>query len=63
MSLFINAIAMWNTRYEMAALEYLKESDYEFDEADASYLSPLSSEHINIHGTYHFDLGALDRSL
>jgi TnpA family transposase len=56
LSLLINAIAVWNARYEMAALQYLKENGNEFDEEDVSYLSPLLSEHINIHGTYHFDL-------
>lgn len=61
LSLLINAIAVWNSRYEMAALEYLKETGHEFDEKDVSYLSPLLSEHISIHGTYHFDLGAPDR--
>ena len=61
LSLHINAIAVWNSRYEMAALEYLKDIGHEFSEEDVSYLSPLLSEHINIHGTYHFDLGAPDR--
>jgi len=45
----------------MAALQYLKEIGHAFDEADVSHLSPLLSEHINIHGTYHFDLAAPDR--
>ena len=58
LNLLINAIAIWNTRYEMAALEYLKETGHEFDEADISHLTPLLSEHINIHGTYHFDLAS-----
>ncbi len=61
LSLLINAIAVWNARYEMAALEYLKETGHEFDEEDVSRLTPLLSEHISIHGTYHFDLAAPDR--
>ena len=61
LSLLINAIAVWNARYEMAALQYLKENGHEFDEEDVSYLSPLLSEHINIHGTYHFDLADPNR--
>jgi len=61
LSLLINSIAVWNSRYEMAALEYLKENGHEFSEDDVSYLSPLLSKHINIHGTYHFDLSAPER--
>ncbi len=61
LSLLINAIAVWNARYEMATLQYLKENGHEFDEEDVSYLSPLLSEHINIHGTYHFDLADPNR--
>jgi hypothetical protein len=61
LSLLINAIAVWNSRYAMAALEYLTETGHEFSEEEVSYLSPLLSEHINIHGTYHFDLVAPDR--
>jgi hypothetical protein len=61
LSLLINAIAVWNARYEMAALQNLKEIGHAFDEADVSHLPPLLSEHINIHGTYHFDLAAPDR--
>ena len=61
LSLLINAIAVWNARYERAALQYLKKIGHAFDEADVSHLSPLLSEHINIHGTYHFDLAAPDR--
>jgi len=61
LSLLINAIAVWNTRYEMAALQYLKENGHEFDEEDVAHLTPLLSEHINIHGTYHFDIADPNR--
>lgn len=39
----------------------LKENGHEFDEEDVSHLTPLLSEHINIHGTYQFDLAAPNR--
>ncbi len=61
LSLLINSIAVWNSRYEMAALQYLKDNGHQLSEEDVSYLSPLLSKHINIHGTYHFDLGAPER--
>ncbi len=39
-----------------AALEHLRSRGHEVDEADLEHLSPLLSEHINVHGSYHFDL-------
>lgn len=56
LSLIINAIVVWNTRYMMAALDHLRSTGYPILEQDLSYLTPLIWEHINMHGTYHFDL-------
>lgn len=61
LSLLINAIVVWNTRYMSAALEHLRSSGHEVDEADLEHLSPLLSEHINVHGSYHFDLSGPSR--
>lgn len=58
LSLLINAIEVWNTRYMMAALEHLRATGYQVNDSDLTFLSPLMWEHINMHGTYHFDLSA-----
>ena len=58
LSLLINAIVVWNTRYMMAAIEHLKSTGYPVLEEDLAHLSPLLWEQINLHGSYHFDLSA-----
>jgi hypothetical protein len=57
LSLVINAIVVWNTRYMMAALDHLRGTGYPVRDEDLAFLSSLIWEHINMHGTYHFDLG------
>jgi TnpA family transposase len=61
LSLVINAIVVWNTRYMMAALDHLRASGRPLPDADLSYLTPLMWEHINMHGTYHFDVAGASR--
>src|SRR5207244_8290931 len=56
MSLIINAIVVWNTRYMMKALAHLRQKGYPIQEADLAHLSPVLWEHITFHGSYHFDL-------
>jgi hypothetical protein len=58
LSLLINVIAVWNTRYMQAALDYRRETDYVVQDEDLSHLSPILSEHINVHGSHQFDLQA-----
>lgn len=61
MSLLINAIVVWNTRYMMAALDHLRSTGYTVNDEDIRHLTPLLWEHITFHGTYHFDLGEPSR--
>ncbi|RRR75348.1 MAG: hypothetical protein EI684_04835 [Candidatus Viridilinea halotolerans] len=58
MSLIINAIVVWNTRYLMAALDELRRQGMTVNDSDLPYLTPLLWEHITFHGSYHFDLRA-----
>jgi TnpA family transposase len=58
LSLLINAIVVWNTRYMMQALDHLRATGYPVDDADLTYLSSVMRDHITIHGAYHFDLAA-----
>jgi len=56
MSLIINAIVVWNTRYMMDALEHLRLQGYPVNDSDLQHVTPLLWEHITFHGSYHFDL-------
>ena len=56
LSLLINAIVVWNTRYMMQALDHVRATGYPVDDDDLTYLSPVLWDHITFHGTYHFDL-------
>jgi TnpA family transposase len=58
LSLLINIIAVWNTRYMQAALDHLRAIDYPVQESDVEHLSPILSAHINLHGSHHFDFQA-----
>jgi TnpA family transposase len=56
LSLLINAIVVWNTRYLAAALEHVRATGHVVDDTDLEHLSPLLWEQITLHGSYHFDL-------
>jgi Tn3 transposase DDE domain len=57
LSLLLNVIAVWNTRYMQAALDHLCATGYPVMESDLEHLSPILSGHINLHGgSHHFDL-------
>lgn len=58
LSLLINVLAVWNTRYLQAALDHLRAEGYPVLERDLEHLSPLLSGHINLHGSHHFDFQA-----
>jgi TnpA family transposase len=58
LSLLLNVIATWNTRYMQAALDHLHATGYPVQESDLEHLSPILSGHINLHGSHHFDLQA-----
>ena len=58
LSLLLNVIAVWNTRYMQAALDHLRATGYAVLESDLEHLSPIVSGHINLHGSHHFELQA-----
>ena len=41
-----------------AALDHLRATGYPVQESDLEHLSPITSSHINLHGSPHFDLQA-----
>ncbi|HEY6410247.1 MAG TPA: Tn3 family transposase [Ktedonobacteraceae bacterium] len=58
LSLLLNVIAIWNSRYMQAALDHLRATGYPVQESDLEHLSPILSGHINLHRSHHFDLQA-----
>ena len=54
LGLVVNAIALWNTRYMAAALDYLRANEGHVRTEDVERLSPLRHGHINLHGRYYF---------
>ena len=56
LNILINAICVWNTVYLQKAIDYLKETEKDFDENLLKHISPLGWEHINFLGEYSFDI-------
>ncbi len=52
--LVINAIVLWNTRYQDAALAQLRRDGHDVRDDDVRRLSPLGHDHINLLGRYQF---------
>ena len=62
LGLVTNAVVLWNTRYQQAALDALRGEGYDIRDEDVARLSPLGSEHVGMLGRYHFELsGAVSR--
>jgi len=63
LGLVINAIVLWNTRYQDAALDHLRDG-HDVRDDDVRRLSPLGHDHINLLGRYQFSAtDLLDGSL
>jgi TnpA family transposase len=56
LGLVLNMVVLWNTRYMNAALNYLRQTNFDVRDEDVERLSPLISDHINFVGKYHFSL-------
>ena len=54
LGLVVNAIVLWNTRYQDAALNQLLRGGFDVRDEDVQRLSPLGHEHINLLGSYQF---------
>ena len=52
LNLVASAIILWNTVYIEKAVNYLRQTDENFNEELISNLSPLGWEHINLTGDY-----------
>ncbi len=54
LGLVVNAIVLWNTRYQDAALNQLRRGGFDVRNEDVQRLSPLGYDHINLLGRYQF---------
>lgn len=54
LGLVVNAIVLWNTRYQNAALDQLRHDGHDVRHDDVRRLSPLGHDHINLLGRYQF---------
>ena len=63
LSLVINAITVWNTRYLAAAADELARQGRPVAEGVWTHLSPLLWEHIHLVGQYRFDEPAISEGL
>jgi hypothetical protein len=52
LGLVVNAIVLWNTRYQDAALNQLRRGGFDVRDDDVQRLSPLGYDHINLLGRY-----------
>lgn len=52
LGLVVNAIVLWNTRYQNAALDQLRRDGHDAHDDDVRRLSPLGHDHINLLGRY-----------
>jgi len=60
LGLVVNAIVLWNTRYQDAALNQLRRTGFDVRDDDVQRLSPLGHDHINLLGRYQFSTTDLD---
>lgn len=54
LGLVLNIVVLWNTIYMEAALEQLRQEGFPVRDEDVARLSPLTHDHINMHGRYSF---------
>jgi len=59
----VNCIAAWNASYLAEAVDRLRAAGLAVADDDISHLGPTMSEHINVHGRYHFNLDTPPKTL
>ncbi|MBV8995202.1 MAG: Tn3 family transposase [Pseudonocardiales bacterium] len=55
-TLMVNCIAAFNAGLLSPAVHRLRAAGFPIDDADVSHAGPTMSEHILVHGRYHYDL-------
>jgi hypothetical protein len=54
-TLAVNCIAAFNAGLLSSAVHRLRAAGFEIDDTDVSHFGPTMSEHISVHGRYHYD--------
>jgi TnpA family transposase len=63
LTLVVNCVAAFNAGLLGPAIEQLRADCFEVDDDDVSHLGPTMTEHINVHGRYHFNLDQVPKGL
>lgn len=53
----------FNTELVGRAVDELRLAGFELSDDDVAHLGPTMTEHLNVHGRYHFDLSATPKAL
>jgi hypothetical protein len=61
--LVANCVAAFNAGLLAPAIEQLRAAGWEVEDEDVSHLGPTMTEHINVHGRYHFNLDQAPKGL
>jgi TnpA family transposase len=62
-TLVVNCIAAFNAGLLHPAVHRLRAAGFEIDDADVAHAGPTMSEHILVHGRYHYDLNRPPKQL
>ncbi len=63
LTLVVNCVAAFNAGLLTPAVEQLRTTGFQIDDDDVSHLGPTMTEHINVHGRYHFNLDQAPKGL
>ena len=63
LTLVVNCIAAFNAELVGRAVDELRLAGFEVSDDDVAHLGPTMTEHLNVHGRYHFDLSATPKAL
>lgn len=63
LTLVVNCVAAFNAGLLTPAVDQLRAAGFDIDDADVAHLGPTMSEHISVHGRYHFDLDGPPKGL
>jgi len=63
LTLVVNCVAAFNAGLLAPAVDQLRTTGFEIDDDDVSHLGPTMTEHINVHGRYHFNLDQTPKRL
>lgn len=63
LTLVVNCVAAFNAGLLTPAVDQLRAAGFDIDDADVAHLGPTMSEHISVHGRYHFDLAGPPKGL